>query len=59
MTKKNDFSPSLLELSTRESRGIASILGMTICDALGACTEFEEYNPKGWDYIKKGFTDIP
>jgi hypothetical protein len=31
---------------------------MAISDALGACTEFEEYNPKGYDYIQDGFNDI-
>jgi hypothetical protein len=40
MSHQADYSPAPLQLSLRESRGIAAVMGMAICDALGASTEF-------------------
>ena len=37
---------------------MASLLGLGICDALGASTEFIPYQPKGLDIIKDGFFDV-
>ena len=39
-------------------RCVASLLGLGICDALGASTEFIPYQPKGLDIIKDGFYDV-
>jgi hypothetical protein len=38
MKEANIFLPEKLGLTVRQSRGIASILGMAIGDALGAST---------------------
>jgi ADP-ribosylglycohydrolase len=34
------------------------MLGMAICDALGASTEFQPYKKNGQGLIKNGFNDI-
>ncbi len=34
------------------------MMGMAICDALGASTEFIPYRKKGYSLIMNGFNDI-
>lgn len=56
--REKDIDISSLNLSLERQRAVASVLGMAICDALGACTEFSEYVKGGYGIIKNGFKDI-
>jgi hypothetical protein len=56
--REKDIDISSLNLSLKRQRAVASVLGMAICDALGACTEFSEYIKGGYGIIKNGFKDI-
>lgn len=38
MEEDKNFSPTVLNLSLRESRGIGAVMGMAVCDALGSST---------------------
>ena len=59
MKKGDHFDPSFLLLESREvERCVGSLLGLGICDALGASTEFIPYNPRGLDIIKNSFKDV-
>ena len=44
-------------MTSKESRGVATLLGLAISDALGATTEFIDFD-KSRKYIKNGFSDI-
>lgn len=44
--------------SEQISRGIAAVLGMAICDTLGACTEFIPFRKSGLGVIKTGLRDV-
>lgn len=44
--------------SQQISRGVAAILGMAICDTLGACTEFIPFRKSGLGVIKTGLKDV-
>lgn len=44
--------------SPQESRGVASMLGLGITDALGASTEFMPFIKNRHHLIEKGFAEI-
>ena len=52
------FDPILLGLSQKESRAVACFLGLAICDALGASTEFTPYKKDRRDLVKSDFEDV-
>jgi ADP-ribosylglycohydrolase len=45
--------------NSKESRGIGSMLGLGIADALGASTEFIPFVKNRHNLIEKGFVEIP
>lgn len=57
MKTNNDYNPDILELDIKSSRAIGAFLGLGICDAFGASTEFMAYN-KDRNIIEHGFSDI-
>jgi hypothetical protein len=59
MREGKDYDPALLGIGDVEvERCIASLLGLAICDALGASTEFSPFIKKGYAFIQEGFKDI-
>lgn len=49
MRKNKTYDPSFLMLESKETeRCIASLLGLAICDALGASTEFMNFSKDGY-----------
>lgn len=58
MRNNKEYSPEKLGLTLRESRGIAAVMGMSIGDALGACTEFDHFNKNGLGKVITGFKDL-
>lgn len=59
MKEEKDYDPVLLGIEDVEVRRcVASLLGLAICDALGASTEFEPFIKEGYAIIHEGFKDI-
>ncbi len=49
MRKNKTYDPSFLMIESKETeRCIASLLGLAICDALGASTEFMNFSKDGY-----------
>jgi len=55
---RENLGPESLRLAKEHSRAIAVMLGMAICDALGASTEFQPYEKSGLKLIENDFKDI-
>lgn len=59
MKESEDYDSALLVIGDVEmERCIASLLGLAICDALGASTEFSPFIKEGHAIIQEGFKDI-
>ncbi len=58
MYKSGKPNAAVLDLGLKTNRGIACLLGLAVCDALGACTQFLEFVKDRRDLIKHDFKDI-
>ena len=58
MMADKEYNVQSFGISQKESRAIASFLGLAICDALGASTEFIPFKKDRRDLIANDFLDV-